>query len=362
VVIRPMMYVALTYDHPLIDGREAVTFLRKFKQAVEDPRCLLLGLSPEDEAFDPFPRANRPSPSHRETAEFIIRVHRYRFIHQQGWNFEIEVAPDDQRLNEAVHQHGRRPEPDRDSSVRVDAVEGEARGRSGLEDFPWEVLLKMAVLTSLDVSGGSLAALPALRSHVLEDLALADNRVSAVEGGWFLPNLIDLDLPSCCELRQLHIFSSGKAPNIKEASVFDDSVFRIQPRPVSTSMCSATEKRIVLALFSLLLSLAPRTSGQFPRPDPEDNSPCTCSHDGQGENITLDCTLATTSEIFFAFNDVAWFSNLTILIVKAFRMGKKESGRTRPIFTEVGQEEDRNTIMKAASMRTKKEKENSTWM
>lgn len=41
---RPMMYVALTYDHRLIDGREAVTFLRKIKAAVEDPRILLLGL------------------------------------------------------------------------------------------------------------------------------------------------------------------------------------------------------------------------------------------------------------------------------------------------------------------------------
>ncbi|GAU98377.1 hypothetical protein RvY_09532 [Ramazzottius varieornatus] len=44
VVIRPMMYVALTYDHRLIDGREAVTFLKKIKQAVEDPRILLLEL------------------------------------------------------------------------------------------------------------------------------------------------------------------------------------------------------------------------------------------------------------------------------------------------------------------------------
>jgi len=44
VVIRPMMYVALTYDHRLIDGREAVTFLRKIKAAVEDPRTLLLDL------------------------------------------------------------------------------------------------------------------------------------------------------------------------------------------------------------------------------------------------------------------------------------------------------------------------------
>ncbi|KAK1893574.1 Dihydrolipoyllysine-residue succinyltransferase component of 2-oxoglutarate dehydrogenase [Dissostichus eleginoides] len=44
VEIRPMMYVALTYDHRLIDGREAVTFLRKIKSAVEDPRMLLLDM------------------------------------------------------------------------------------------------------------------------------------------------------------------------------------------------------------------------------------------------------------------------------------------------------------------------------
>ncbi|KAJ1921724.1 hypothetical protein H4219_000457 [Mycoemilia scoparia] len=42
VEIRPMMYVALTYDHRLIDGREAVTFLVKVKEAVEDPRRMLL--------------------------------------------------------------------------------------------------------------------------------------------------------------------------------------------------------------------------------------------------------------------------------------------------------------------------------
>ena len=40
---RPMMYVALTYDHRLIDGREAVTFLKRIKDVVEDPRRLLLG-------------------------------------------------------------------------------------------------------------------------------------------------------------------------------------------------------------------------------------------------------------------------------------------------------------------------------
>ncbi|KAF7731542.1 2-oxoglutarate dehydrogenase complex E2 component [Apophysomyces ossiformis] len=42
IEIRPMMYVALTYDHRLIDGREAVTFLVKIKEVIEDPSRLLL--------------------------------------------------------------------------------------------------------------------------------------------------------------------------------------------------------------------------------------------------------------------------------------------------------------------------------
>jgi 2-oxoglutarate dehydrogenase E2 component (dihydrolipoamide succinyltransferase) len=44
VVVRPMMYVALSYDHRMIDGKEAVTFLVKVKEAVEDPERLLLDL------------------------------------------------------------------------------------------------------------------------------------------------------------------------------------------------------------------------------------------------------------------------------------------------------------------------------
>ncbi|KDD74747.1 2-oxoacid dehydrogenases acyltransferase [Helicosporidium sp. ATCC 50920] len=44
VMPRPMMYIALTYDHRLIDGREAVTFLKHIKEAVEDPRKMLLDL------------------------------------------------------------------------------------------------------------------------------------------------------------------------------------------------------------------------------------------------------------------------------------------------------------------------------
>ena len=44
VVIRPMMYLALSYDHRLVDGKEAVTFLVKVKQAIEDPARLLLGV------------------------------------------------------------------------------------------------------------------------------------------------------------------------------------------------------------------------------------------------------------------------------------------------------------------------------
>ncbi|KAJ1943532.1 hypothetical protein EC988_006214, partial [Linderina pennispora] len=44
IEIRPMMYVALSYDHRIIDGREAVTFLVKIKEAIEDPQRLLLNI------------------------------------------------------------------------------------------------------------------------------------------------------------------------------------------------------------------------------------------------------------------------------------------------------------------------------
>lgn len=42
VVSRPMMYLALTYDHRVLDGREAVVFLRTIKELIEDPRKMLL--------------------------------------------------------------------------------------------------------------------------------------------------------------------------------------------------------------------------------------------------------------------------------------------------------------------------------
>ena len=44
IVVRPMMYLALSYDHRIVDGREAVTFLVRVKACIEDPRRLLLGL------------------------------------------------------------------------------------------------------------------------------------------------------------------------------------------------------------------------------------------------------------------------------------------------------------------------------
>jgi 2-oxoglutarate dehydrogenase E2 component (dihydrolipoamide succinyltransferase) len=44
IVARPMMYLALTYDHRLVDGREAVTFLVRVKEAIEDPTRLLIDL------------------------------------------------------------------------------------------------------------------------------------------------------------------------------------------------------------------------------------------------------------------------------------------------------------------------------
>ena len=44
IVIRPMMYLALSYDHRIVDGREAVTFLVAIKNAIEDPTRLLIDL------------------------------------------------------------------------------------------------------------------------------------------------------------------------------------------------------------------------------------------------------------------------------------------------------------------------------
>ena len=44
VVIRPMMYLALSYDHRIVDGKQAVTFLVKVKQAIEDPTRILVGV------------------------------------------------------------------------------------------------------------------------------------------------------------------------------------------------------------------------------------------------------------------------------------------------------------------------------
>ena len=44
IEIRPMMYLALSYDHRIVDGREAVTFLVRVKEALEDPARMVLDL------------------------------------------------------------------------------------------------------------------------------------------------------------------------------------------------------------------------------------------------------------------------------------------------------------------------------
>ena len=43
VEIRPMMYLALSYDHRIVDGKEAVTFLIRIKECIEEPTRLLVG-------------------------------------------------------------------------------------------------------------------------------------------------------------------------------------------------------------------------------------------------------------------------------------------------------------------------------
>jgi 2-oxoglutarate dehydrogenase E2 component (dihydrolipoamide succinyltransferase) len=44
IEIRPMMYIALSYDHRIVDGKEAVSFLVRVKESVEDPRRLMLDI------------------------------------------------------------------------------------------------------------------------------------------------------------------------------------------------------------------------------------------------------------------------------------------------------------------------------
>jgi 2-oxoglutarate dehydrogenase E2 component (dihydrolipoamide succinyltransferase) len=44
VEVRPMMYLALSYDHRIVDGREAVTFLVRVKESLEEPARLVLDL------------------------------------------------------------------------------------------------------------------------------------------------------------------------------------------------------------------------------------------------------------------------------------------------------------------------------
>jgi 2-oxoglutarate dehydrogenase E2 component (dihydrolipoamide succinyltransferase) len=44
VAVRPMMYLALSYDHRIVDGREAVQFLVRVKECIEDPTRLLLDI------------------------------------------------------------------------------------------------------------------------------------------------------------------------------------------------------------------------------------------------------------------------------------------------------------------------------
>jgi 2-oxoglutarate dehydrogenase E2 component (dihydrolipoamide succinyltransferase) len=49
VVIRPMMYIALSYDHRIIDGKESVSFLVAVKQMIENPHKLIFGGKDPDE-------------------------------------------------------------------------------------------------------------------------------------------------------------------------------------------------------------------------------------------------------------------------------------------------------------------------
>jgi 2-oxoglutarate dehydrogenase E2 component (dihydrolipoamide succinyltransferase) len=44
IVVRPIMYLALSYDHRIVDGREAVSFLVRIKECIEDPQRIMLDM------------------------------------------------------------------------------------------------------------------------------------------------------------------------------------------------------------------------------------------------------------------------------------------------------------------------------
>lgn len=52
VVVRPMMYLALSYDHRIIDGKESVSFLVRIKEQLENPEQLLFGQNPVEMLLD----------------------------------------------------------------------------------------------------------------------------------------------------------------------------------------------------------------------------------------------------------------------------------------------------------------------
>ena len=54
IVIRPIMYLALTYDHRIVDGGEAVQFLVRIKEFIEDPQKLLIENYSEEMDFEIF--------------------------------------------------------------------------------------------------------------------------------------------------------------------------------------------------------------------------------------------------------------------------------------------------------------------
>ena len=76
IVARPMMYLALSYDHRLIDGREAVTFLVRVKEAIEDPTRLLIDLAvpPRSEAAPSRRRRHLLSRGTDDMAEYDFDV------------------------------------------------------------------------------------------------------------------------------------------------------------------------------------------------------------------------------------------------------------------------------------------------
>ncbi|CAG0895573.1 unnamed protein product [Darwinula stevensoni] len=202
--------------------------------------------------------------------------------------------------------------------------------------------LRSASLTYFDISSNVIAELEAGSSLPnLTSLVLSYNPISEVPPGFFsdMGNLVEFYCLYCSLGPTLstrsfdfhgapirYVLLTGNPISTLELDAITGPTQCIRKESIeavpSTLFLSPNHFPVSLAFkmqgFLVFLSLfvlysVPGTSGQTPCPDPEDITPCTCSHNAFHNTVTVDCSGATSSEeIFSVFNGASWlFPNLT---------------------------------------------------